>query len=178
MHKQNDLHTNELNLYSPFTVVLRKKILTDRRATVPPIVNTVYLLRRKSCARFLVYFSDFLPELHKTSVSKYSLDPYQQSTWFTSQMFLISLRKSEVWKKFALATEISDFGYVIKGNNSNRDFTCLQYDRAYVNVLCDFSRYRKKWKMTSLFTCCSCFFRHLAKDSLKLYTHFHLILLL
>ena len=35
------------------TVALRKKkMLTDRIATVPPIVKTVYLLRTKSCARF------------------------------------------------------------------------------------------------------------------------------
>ena len=34
------------------TVALRKILLTDRRATVPPIVKTVYLLRKKSCARF------------------------------------------------------------------------------------------------------------------------------
>ena len=36
-------------------------MLTDRRATVPPIVKTVYLLRTKSCARFGLNFSIFLP---------------------------------------------------------------------------------------------------------------------
>ena len=34
--------------------------LTDRRATVPPIVKTVYLLHRKSCTRFGLNFSLFL----------------------------------------------------------------------------------------------------------------------
>ena len=35
------------------TVALRKKKFVDRRrATAPPIVKTVYLLGRKSCARF------------------------------------------------------------------------------------------------------------------------------
>ena len=34
--------------------------LTDRRATVPPIVKTVCLLRRKSCARLGLNFSIFL----------------------------------------------------------------------------------------------------------------------
>ena len=33
---------------------------TDRRATVPSIVKTVYLLRTKSCARFGLNFSIFL----------------------------------------------------------------------------------------------------------------------
>ena len=33
-----------------------KFLLTDRRATVPPIVKTVYLLRRKSCAWFGLNF--------------------------------------------------------------------------------------------------------------------------
>ena len=43
------------------TVALRKKILlTDRRATVQPIVKTVYLLRTKSCAQFGLNFSIFL----------------------------------------------------------------------------------------------------------------------
>ena len=43
------------------TVALRKKImLTNRRATVPPIVKNVYLLRRKSCARFGLNFSILL----------------------------------------------------------------------------------------------------------------------
>ena len=53
-----------LGRYAPArcrTVALRKKqLLTDRRATVPSIVKTVYLLRRKSCARFGLYFSIFL----------------------------------------------------------------------------------------------------------------------
>ena len=35
-------------------------LLTDRRATVPPIVKTVYILRRKSCAQFGLNFSIFL----------------------------------------------------------------------------------------------------------------------
>ena len=40
------------------TVALRKKkLLTNRRATVPPIVKIVYLLRTKSCARFGLNFS-------------------------------------------------------------------------------------------------------------------------
>ena len=43
------------------TVALRKNfLLTDRRATVPPIVKTVYLLRTKNCARFGLNFSIFL----------------------------------------------------------------------------------------------------------------------
>ena len=32
----------------------------DRRATVPPIVKTAYLMRRKSCARFGLHFSRYL----------------------------------------------------------------------------------------------------------------------
>ena len=43
------------------TVALWKKfLLTDWRATVPPIVKTVYLLHRKSCTRFRLNFSIFL----------------------------------------------------------------------------------------------------------------------
>ena len=43
------------------TVALRKFfLLTDRRATVPHVVKTVYLLRRISCARFGLNFSIFL----------------------------------------------------------------------------------------------------------------------
>ena len=39
------------------TVALRKKkMLTDRRATVPPIVKTVYLLLLKKPARFNLHF--------------------------------------------------------------------------------------------------------------------------
>ena len=46
-----------LKIFSRRTVALRENILlTDRRATVPPIVKTVYLLRRKSCARFKLNF--------------------------------------------------------------------------------------------------------------------------
>ena len=37
-----------------------KFFMTDRRATVPPIVKTEYLLRRKRCARFGLNFSIFL----------------------------------------------------------------------------------------------------------------------
>ena len=33
-------------------------MLTDQKATVPPIVKTVYLLRRKSCAQFGLNFSN------------------------------------------------------------------------------------------------------------------------
>ena len=40
----------ELWLYGIFL------LLTDRRATTPPIVKTVYLLRRKSCARLGLNF--------------------------------------------------------------------------------------------------------------------------
>ena len=32
----------------------------DQRATVPPIVKTAYLMRRKSCARFRLHFSRYL----------------------------------------------------------------------------------------------------------------------
>ena len=43
------------------TVALREFfLLTDRRATVPHVVKTVYLLRRKSCARFGLNFFIFL----------------------------------------------------------------------------------------------------------------------
>ena len=35
-------------------------LLTDRRATVPPIVKTVYISHRKSCAQFGLNFSIFL----------------------------------------------------------------------------------------------------------------------
>ena len=50
-----------LNLYSCRTVALWKNfLLTDRRATVPPTVKTVYLLCTKSCARFGLNFSIFL----------------------------------------------------------------------------------------------------------------------
>ena len=45
-----------LSIGSCRTVALRK----DWRATVPPIVKTVYLLRTKSCARFGLNFSIFL----------------------------------------------------------------------------------------------------------------------
>ena len=44
-------------VYSCRTVEI---LLTDRRATVPPIVKTVYLLCTKSCARFGHNFSIFL----------------------------------------------------------------------------------------------------------------------
>lgn len=117
------------------TGALREKILNDRRATVSPKVKTVYLLRRKSCARFWVYFFDFLPQLHKSSVSKSFLDPYQQSMsldlphkCFRSPLSSESQKfeKFAFWLPCLLATEISDFGHVIKGNNSNWHFTCLQ----------------------------------------------------
>ena len=43
------------------TVALRKNfLLTDRRATVPPTVKTVYLLLTKSCAQCGLNFSIFL----------------------------------------------------------------------------------------------------------------------
>ena len=45
--------------YSCRTVV-EKFLLTERRATVPPLVKTVYLLRRKSGARFGLNFFIFL----------------------------------------------------------------------------------------------------------------------
>ena len=44
-----------------------KKLLTDRGATVPPIVKTVYLLRTKSCARFTLSGEKF--ELENLSTS-------------------------------------------------------------------------------------------------------------
>ena len=45
-------------------------LLTDRRATVPLIVKTVYLLHRKSCARLGLNFSIFLLCQVKTSDEK------------------------------------------------------------------------------------------------------------
>ena len=41
------------------TIALRIFFMTDRNATVPPLVKTVYFLRRKSCTRFGLNFSTF-----------------------------------------------------------------------------------------------------------------------
>ena len=53
--------------------------MTDRRATVPPIVETVYLLRTKSCARYLdlIAFYYNKQRLYAFYYDKHRVDPFQ-----------------------------------------------------------------------------------------------------